>query len=74
MAEVSKEEQMELVIKTFNQGQFQSKTSCAQAFDVPPQILMKYLNRVISHKESIANGQKLLDIKETTLSRILDGS
>ena len=34
MAEVSKEEQMELAIKAFNQGQFQSKTSCAQAFDV----------------------------------------
>ena len=32
MAEVSKEEQMKLAIKAFNQGQFQSKTSCAQAF------------------------------------------
>ena len=73
MAEVSKEEQMKLAIKAFNQGQFQSKTSCAQAFDVPSQTLMKHLNGVTSCKESIANGWKLSDIEEATLSRwILD--
>ena len=73
MAEVSKEEQMKLAIKAFNQGQFQSKTSCAQAFDVPSRTLMKCLNGVTSRKESIANGRKLSDIEETTLSRwILD--
>ena len=73
MAEVSKEERMKLAIKAFNQGQFQSKTSCAQAFDVPSRTLMKCLNGVTSRKESIANGRKLSDIEETTLSRwILD--
>ena len=73
MAEVSKEERMKLAIKAFNQGQFQSKTSCAQAFDVPSRTLMKRLNGVTSRKESIANGRKLSDIEETTLSRwILD--
>ena len=29
MAEVSKEERLKLAIKAFNQGKFQSKTSCA---------------------------------------------
>ena len=73
MAEVSKEEQMKLAIKAFNQGQFKSKTACAQAFDVPSQILMKHLNGATSCEESIANGWKLSDIEETTLSRwILD--
>ena len=73
MAEVSKEEQMKLAIKAFNQGQFQSKTSCAQAFDVPSWTLMKHLDGVTSHKESIINSQKLSDIEATTLSRwILD--
>ena len=73
MAEVSKEEWMKLAIKAFNQGQFKSKTACAQAFDVPSQTLMKHLNGAISCEESIANGWKLSDIEETTLSRwILD--
>ena len=69
MAEVSKEERMKLAIKAFNQGQFQSKTACAQAFDVPSQTLMKRLNGATSREESIANGQKLSDIEEMTLSR-----
>ena len=64
MAEVSKEERLKLAIKAFNQGQFQSKTSCAQAFDVPSWTLMKCLNGVTSCKESIANGWKLSDIEE----------
>ena len=34
MTEVSKEEQIKLAIKAFNQGQFQSKTACAQAFNI----------------------------------------
>ena len=73
MAEVSKEERMKLAIKAFNQGQFQSKTACAQAFDVPSRTLMKCLNGVTSREESIANGRKLSDIEEMTLSRwILD--
>ena len=55
MAEVSKE-QMKLAIRAFNQGQFQSKTACAQAFDVPSQTLMKHLNEATSREESIANG------------------
>ena len=72
MAEVSKEEWMKLAIKAFNQGQFQSKTSCAQAFDVPSQTL-KCLKGVTSHKEYIANGWKLSNIEEMTQSRwILD--
>ena len=69
MAEVSKEEQMKLAIKAFNQGQFKSKTACAQAFNVPSWTLMKYLNRAIFYKESIVNGWKLSDIKEIILSR-----
>ena len=73
MTEVSKEEWIKLAIKAFNQGQFKSKTACAQAFDMPSQTLMKCLNRATSHEESIANGWKLSDIEETTLSRwILD--
>ena len=56
MAEVSKEERMKLAIKAFNQGQFQSKTACAQAFDVLSWTLMKCLNGATSCKESIANG------------------
>ena len=69
MAEVSKEEQMKLAIKAFNQDQFKSKTACAQAFDVPSWTLMKHLNRATFYKESIANSWKLSDIEETTLSR-----
>ena len=69
MAEVSKEERMKLAIKAFNKGQFQSKTACAQAFNVPSQTLIKHLNGVTSCEESIANGQKLSDIEEMTLSR-----
>ena len=46
---------MEMAIEAFNKGQFPSKTACAQAFDVPSHTLMKHLNRVMSHKQSIAN-------------------
>lgn len=55
MAEVTKEESMKLAIKVFNQGQFKSKTSCTQAFNAPPQTLMKCLNGV-AYEESITNG------------------
>ena len=73
MTEISKEERMKLAIEAFNKGQFQSKTACAQAFDVPSRTLMKRLNGVTSREESIANGRKLSDTEEMTLSRwILD--
>ena len=75
MSEVSKEEQMKAAIKAFNEGKFQSKSACACVFDVPSQTLMKRLNGVTSRKESLANGRKLSDIEENTLSRwILDMS
>ena len=56
MAEIPKEKRMEMAIEAFNKGQFSSKTACAQAFDVPSQILMKHLNGATSCEESIANG------------------
>ena len=71
MAEVTKES-MKLAIKVFNHGQFKYKTSCTQAFNVPPQTLMKCLNGV-TYEESITNGWKLSHIKEITPSKwILD--
>ena len=73
MNELSKEGRMRLAIDAFNQGQFQSKTACAQAFDVPSRTLMKRLNGVRSRNESTANGRKLSELEEDTLSRwILD--
>ena len=73
MPVVSKEEQMKLAVEAFYKGQFQSKAACAQAFDVPPRTLLYCLNGMTSCKESIANGWKLSDIEEETLSKwILD--
>ena len=69
MTEIAKEERMKLAIEAFNQGQFQSRTACAQAFDVPSRTLIKHLNGITSRKESIANGRKLSDTEEETLSR-----
>ena len=63
MAEVSKEERMKLAIKAFNQGRFQSKTSCAQAFDVPSRTLMKRLNGVTSRKESTHSSEITFRLK-----------
>lgn len=75
MSEVSKEERMKAAIKAFNEGKFPSKSACARVFDVPSRTLMKRLNGVTSRNESLANGRKLSDIEENTLSRwILDMS
>ena len=69
MNELSKEERMRLAIDAFDKSQFQSKTACGRAFDVPSRTLMKHLNGVHSRKESTANCRKLSDIEEDTLSR-----
>ena len=69
MTVVSKEKRMRLAVEAFNKGQFQSKSACVRAFNIPPRTLLHRLNGMTSRKESIANSQKLLDIKEETLSK-----
>ena len=70
---LSKNERIKLAIEAFHKGQFKSKTACAKAFDVAPKTLMDCLNGTASREEIIANGRKLSDIEEDTLSRwILD--
>ena len=70
---LSKNERIKLAIEAFHKGQFKSKTACARAFDVAPKTLMDRLNGTASREEMIANGRKLSDIEEDTLSRwILD--
>ena len=69
MTVLSKEEQMRLAVEAFNKGQFQLKSACAHTFDVPSRTLLHHLNDMTSHKESTANGQKLSDIEEETLSK-----
>ena len=64
---------MELALQAFHQGLFLSKTACAKAFDVSKRIFMVCLDEATFCKEFIANGQKLSDTEDDTLSRwILD--
>jgi hypothetical protein len=48
MAELSKEERMQLAIDAYKKGLFKSKTAAAKAFDVPPRTLMTRLNGTAS--------------------------
>jgi len=63
------EEQMKLALKAFHKGSFTSKTACATTFDVPKRTFMTRLNGTTSRREMPANGRKLSDLEEETLSR-----
>jgi hypothetical protein len=73
MTDNSKEGRLQLALDASKEGLFTSKGAAAKAFDVPPRTLMTRLNGTSSRKESVVNGHKLLDTKESTLtSWILD--
>lgn len=60
---------MKLALEAFHKGSFTSKTACATAFDVPKRTFMTRLNGTTSRREMPANGRKLSDLEEETLSR-----
>lgn len=74
MDQISKERRMQMSIEAFNKGQFPSKTACAKAFGVPPSTFITRVNKATApRKENTANGLKLSDSEEETLSEwILD--
>lgn len=52
---MDEERQMKLTIEVFNKKRSSSKTACAKAFDVLPQILQHHLNVMICCENSDAN-------------------
>ncbi|KKA16913.1 hypothetical protein T310_9471, partial [Rasamsonia emersonii CBS 393.64] len=67
MADISKEGHMQLAIEAYKKDLFSSKKAAADVFDVPQRTLKICLNGTTSHKDSIANCQKLTDTKEIIL-------
>src|SRR5215469_4316847 len=64
---------MQLAIDAYNNGLYRSKNAAAKAFDVPRRTFHTRVNGTASRKETAANGRKLTDTEETTLSKwILD--
>ena len=69
MAELSKEECMQLAIDAYKKGLFKSKSAAAKAFDIPPRTLMTRLNGTASCKEVLANCRKLTNLEESILKK-----
>ena len=69
----SKEDQIQLALNAFKNGQFKTKKSASLAFNVSETTLHHWLQGIASHSEKAANCQKLSNTEELTLlSWILD--
>jgi len=67
MANISREEHLQLALQAYKKSQFPSIQKAADAFDVPKSILIIYVSETTSHKDSITNCQKLTETEENTL-------
>ena len=67
MADISREECLQLALQTYKKSQFLSIWKAADAFDVPKSILIIYVSGTTSRKDSITNCQKLTETEENTL-------
>ncbi|KKA16260.1 Transposase Tan1, partial [Rasamsonia emersonii CBS 393.64] len=73
MADISREERLQLALQAYKKGQFPSIQKAADAFDVPKSTLITRVSGTTSRKDSIANCRKLTETEENTLSTwILD--
>ncbi|KKA16457.1 hypothetical protein T310_9953, partial [Rasamsonia emersonii CBS 393.64] len=68
MADISREERLQLALQAYKKGQFPSIQKAADAFDVPKSTLITRVSGTTSRKDSIANCRKLTETEENTLS------
>ena len=73
MDSLSKEERVQLALKAFKDGQFETKKAASLAFDVPETTLRRRIQGIASRSKRAYNGLKLSSTEESTLSAwILD--